>query len=501
MKIIYKGNVFNEEQIKAVALMKTGEDLKIEATAGSGKTTLLEAGAHALRAQGKKGIYIAFTKTVAKEASHKFPDNVECTTAHSLAYGKVGWKYKDRLKKGISGSLISKYVHIEDSPLLNKYAIGNMVLDTIRVYCFSANRMIQAGHVPFLEIDKNIMVGPKQLKDLQIKIAGYARQIWEKMSDQNEDIPITHDVYLKLWSLDNPYINKDFVMFDEVQDANAVMLDIVEKQKHLQRIYVGDRYQQIFRWRGAVNAMDIIETKNSCQVSQSFRFGEPIANKANEILNTYFDLKTPVAIRGNIKTKSAINTIPWPDAILCRTNASVISRAMEMLKFHSVFIAGGVEDTIKLVKGVEDLQAGRRTSVEELASFKNWQSVKEFSTTKSGGDLKSLVGLVESYGTKRLIQTLTQTCQSSDEADITITTVHKAKGLEWERVKLSDDFKYPTEDKPVADEEVNILYVAITRALKQLDISDCKAASPSTLPFFRNKEKEHKNTNEMQMRL
>ena len=55
-------------------------------------------------------------------------------------------------------------------------------------------------------------------------------------------------------------------------------------------------------------------------------------------------------------------------------------------------------------------------------------------------------------------------------------TVHKAKGLEWPIVKLSNDFKYPHDNtESISQEEVNILYVAITRTQEKLLTYDCQA--------------------------
>jgi superfamily I DNA/RNA helicase len=71
---------------------------------------------------------------------------------------------------------------------------------------------------------------------------------------------------------------------------------------------------------------------------------------------------------------------------------------------------------------------------------------------------------------------LESTTDNPDEADVVITTAHKAKGLEWPKVKLSNDFKTPTDNQNPTNEETNILYVAASRALNKLDLSECQAA-------------------------
>ena len=48
-------------------------------------------------------------------------------------------------------------------------------------------------------------------------------------------------------------------------------------------IYVGDKYQQIYEWRGAVNAMEQIATNHSTYLTTSFRFGQVIATTASTV--------------------------------------------------------------------------------------------------------------------------------------------------------------------------------------------------------------------------
>jgi superfamily I DNA/RNA helicase len=69
-----------------------------------------------------------------------------------------------------------------------------------------------------------------------------------------------------------------------------------------------------------------------------------------------------------------------------------------------------------------------------------------------------------------------ETCvESAADAQITVSTVHKAKGLEWPRVLVSSDFNQFVKlegGKPITDlEEAYIMYVALTRAREKLFIS------------------------------
>jgi superfamily I DNA/RNA helicase len=83
-------------------------------------------------------------------------------------------------------------------------------------------------------------------------------------------------------------------------------------------IYVGDKYQQIYEWRGAVNAMEEISTDSTTFLTMSFRFGETIAEGASNILSLLGEQRP---IIGNPKIRSRNGSVT-PETILARTNAS-----------------------------------------------------------------------------------------------------------------------------------------------------------------------------------
>ncbi|MDH8329884.1 UvrD-helicase domain-containing protein, partial [Klebsiella pneumoniae] len=64
----------------------------------------------------------------------------------------------------------------------------------------------------------------------------------------------------------------DTILFDEGQDANPVTLDIVMNNS-CQKIIVGDDHQMINRWRGAENALSVVEERGAdvLRLTKSFR--------------------------------------------------------------------------------------------------------------------------------------------------------------------------------------------------------------------------------------
>jgi superfamily I DNA/RNA helicase len=69
-----------------------------------------------------------------------------------------------------------------------------------------------------------------------------------------------------------------------------------------------------------------------------------------------------------------------------------------------------------------------------------------------------------------------------DQADVYLTTTHKAKGGEWDRVIVADDFPklfdkngnlipLGFDEGQIDPQEINLIYVAATRAKHQLQIN------------------------------
>ena len=109
--------------------------------------------------------------------------------------------------------------------------------------------------------------------------------------------------------------------------------------------------------------------------------------------------------------------------------------------------------------------------------------MEQYAETVDDKELKVKIKMVEKYGHKipNLVAAIhAKSVKNLSDADIVLTTAHKSKGLEFENVYLTDDFvdmfpKIDEETKLTIEperEEINLLYVAITRAEKSLSVSD-----------------------------
>ena len=153
------------EQKKIIEAAISGQDLVIQALAGTGKTTTLKLLAEAL--PRKKGTYIAFNKSIVEEAGSKFPENVRCRTAHSLAYAAVGFQFKERMNdsKRVTMYQLAAWLdapkfafkHDKVNAVLGADQIASLVIKSVTNFCKSVDPEISEKHIeiPFyLGLDK-----------------------------------------------------------------------------------------------------------------------------------------------------------------------------------------------------------------------------------------------------------------------------------------------------------------------------------------------------------
>lgn len=464
------------EQHDIIDEFATGADLVAAALAGAGKTeTLRMLG----RSQPRRnGLYVAYNRAIADDAKASFPPNVSASTAHSLAYRDVGKKYRERLEHArLPASELVRRLGITEPIILtdgttdgkeiHPQIIARLVMETVQYFARSADREVTARRVPEVE-----GVQGKDIPIVTQTILQYARKAWEDIIYVRGTLPFTHDDYLKIWQLSNPQLNADFVLLDEAQDADPVIAAVVAGQRDSQMVAVGDQNQAIYQWRGAIDAMENWRGKR-LYLSQSFRFGPAIAEEANKWLEI---LKAPVPVRGLPSVESVVvNGLPDPDAILCRTNSGAMGEVLwAQQQGKRVALVGGGEQVRRLAEAALDLQLGKPTSHPELFLFSNWHEVVDYANNDTGGsDIKIFVKLIDDLGAPEVIKAVRKLVEREDQADVIVSTAHKAKGREWSKVAIASDFR-PDIDKEtgmisVSDGEARLAYVAVTRAKNVLD--------------------------------
>lgn len=456
--------MLTDEQ-EAVA-SSNANNLVVNAYAGSGKTsTLVE---YARRRPEERLLYLAFNKAIKEEAANKFPRNVRCITTHGLAFPSHGRLYQGKLGN-------PRASHLARALEIDVISAGK-ALAVVTNYLSSVSREINDSHA--------FAVAPKGKAVMTGQLVDYARQAWEAMKDASSlAVPMPHDGYLKEYQLSNPTIKGVAkILFDEAQDANSVTLDIVQRQT-CGKVFVGDSWQAIYSFRGAVNALSHINADERLHLTASFRFGEGIAALATALLTDWGNATKPVLGKGKYPTVFQVNRAA-PHAVISRTNACLFQEAVRLLTVQVPFgFAGGVEGyRFDQILDAYYLFAKQRGKMRDqfLAAFDSFDEMKKYGEALDDKEVKALVNAVEAYlhDIPMLVDEIkARAIPNLTGQEVALATTHKAKGLEWMDVVLCDDFTELQEqpnDKgemiPPDSEEINILYVAMTRAMRGLAV-------------------------------
>ncbi len=457
-----------DEQIVCVETAGLMEDMRMEAYAGATKTSTLKLIAQSL--SPKKGLYLAFNKSVVLSAN--FPSNVTKKTVNSVAYAKFGRPFHQRLKIRITGRLVAETLGLSDFSgngrlIMSASDLGAYLLSTIDRFCRDMEPTLKMEHMPVPDLASMEISAESIRMFLWNSYQNQAHALWQKMSAPTGSFPSRHGVYMKLWALSMPVITGyEFILFDEAQDADPLMLAVMDYQK-IPVFYVGDRYQQIYQWRGAINAMDKIQTKHVARLSQSFRFGPELASMADMLLCA---MGADVPLRGNDAVATELVELDRPTAILCRTNANVSKWVMEAAKSGDTnFAATGTDEAIEFFTSVAALKRGK-PGKGKYKLFKSWDEICAYSKTADGADLGSYIRLEREYGSSFVAETLKKVSKNEvATARRVISTAHRVKGMEFDEVLMDDDFRSPL-DARYQPEDARLFYVAMTRAKYALDI-------------------------------
>jgi hypothetical protein len=495
------------EQVECVKLFATGEDLVIQAGAGAGKTSTLKLLANHALANGRRGQYLAYNAKIVKDVRADMPGNVACNTMHSIAFAACGHDFADRLPSKMSRQPAHEVAAIlgirsysvpgfgrQEGRTLAAGWLASKALSMVDRFCHTPATEVTAAHLEYIEgIDPVDPETGERSYTNNRRVAAYllpfAQAAWADMSDPDGRLRVTHDTYLKLWSLNHPTIDVDFILLDEAQDADPVQEAVVafNRARGVQVVCVGDEQQVLYEWRGAVNAMADFESMGAkvAFLSQSFRFGDAVATVANGLLGR---LDARLRVSGFGPVASTVGPVSDPDAILCRSNAGAVRALIGAIgDGRRVHLVGGTGEIVSFCKAALRLQDGQSTQHAELAMFGSWDEVTRYvEEEEQGADLKLNVKLVENFGAQAIIDALdTNANEAATTAPgwdgVVISTAHKSKGLQWNSVQIADDFKAPKQGD-LSPAELRLAYVACTRAKRELDLEAVSHFTPGWTP-------------------
>ncbi|MFN3873434.1 MAG: UvrD-helicase domain-containing protein [Ignavibacterium sp.] len=473
-------------------IINSSGDIKINAVAGSGKTTTIIEYSKT-RPKKSRILYLAFNRSVKNEAEQKFAslglDNVKVETAHSLAYKDIVFRFNYNVKvPGYKTYEIAEILKLRRRKEKHFELItANHINRFVNYFCNSNVNKVQ--QLNYLDIVSDPLAFEFVQKHYDY-IEKHTREFLAKMDKGN--IEITHDFYLKKFQLSKPDLGYDYILFDEGQDASPAMLDVFLNQ-NATKVIVGDSHQQIYSWRFAINSLEHVDFK-AFPLTLSFRFPQDIANLAVEILNWKKLISEQKIL--NIKGAGGKDSQKLK-ATLARTNLGLLGKAIDFVteksKPQTLYFEGNLNSYFYSDEGaslfdVLNLYNHNHDMIKDnlIKSMNDFSELEEYIEKTEDTQLSMLVEIVKKYENDlpRLIRLIRDsTVENKSDARMIFSTVHRSKGMEYGTVFLNNDFisqkkiKRLVEkqnetpiDIPKINEEVNILYVAVTRAINTLFI-------------------------------
>jgi superfamily I DNA/RNA helicase len=447
----------------------------VRARAGTGKTTTIVEGLNYIPS-GLKACLFAFNKSIAKELTERAPRGVDVSTIH--AYGlKVVSRGLGRLTiDGDRTMNIAKALFGDKIKSTHRRGIVKLVSvakNTLGSTLEDLDRLVDEFQIDYSDDE----IPRQEDRDRFVANAGEVLRMCEDTSDGCLDfddmIWLPHVHNLRGFAFDRVFV-------DEAQDLNAAQIELVLKAAKGRRsriCAIGDDRQAIYKFRGAdADAVNTIIRKIDAKVlplSVTYRCARSIVEHARRFVPDYQcgrDFDGTVAASDEVAMLK--NARPG-DFILSRVNAPLIRTCLQFLRegrpasvqgrdigaqLSTLVRKSNAVTALELAKWVRDW---RTREVERLAAL-------ERDTSAVDDKAETILVLTEGATTVSDVEAKINKLFADDDsrARITLSSTHKAKGLERDRVWMLADTYRPGRSQ----EEDNLYYVATTRARDELHL-------------------------------
>jgi superfamily I DNA/RNA helicase len=468
-----------EEQSAIVDVSKSSnKNLRLIAYAGAAKTTTLD-----LIAKASPGIptqYLVFNKRNADEAKERLPSHVQPMTFNSC--GHRAWSAAQGRKLTLNPRKTGDHlkVQIEKLPKARRWDYFDQMGDIIRMI----DRAKTLGYIP-----EGKYAGAKALinrDDFESTFEEPASSSILSIIDETltsiiagsyaGEIDFSDQIYMPtLFGGSFPKFPR--VLVDESQDLSPLNHAMLRKLVTKRVICVGDPYQSIYGFRGAVRSgMDRLAehfATDDMKLSTSFRCPRRVVERARfRVPDMQY---APWAIEGSIHQPDEWTADHIPDgaAIICRHNAPLLSLGFKLIREGRGVNILGFDIGPGLIKTLTKFGPETMTRTELYDAIDKWEH-DQLSKTRakaSTSDRADCFRIFAEQGTTlgEAIVYAKHIFQSA--GPIQLLSGHKSKGLEWPVVFFLDPWRCKPKDIQTPeeqDQERNVEYVITTRAKEQL---------------------------------
>lgn len=484
----------------------------IESRAGSGKSKTIELMVSFVP-EGKKTLVLCFNKHIAEVLKRRFKENginADVMTYHSL--GNLILKYKKQLnsKENLNDDKYRSYILSNLNILNPEYSELNTPNKT--VYKRNLEKLVNFARY-------NLAQSPKEIKKIAnkygVNIVSNECSATSKILKWGSEHLETYDYQDMIWL---PYelgiaanifsLQYDYIFVDEAQDSSLAQQNLINicTKRNTRVFSFGDSFQTINSWAGsdeeAFSNFNKRSNVTQFTLNTSYRCAKKIGELAKAIVP---DFNTPEwAEDGEVNYNVSLSEIRPGDMVLCRLTAPLVDLHLQLIsqkspsKIRGLEFGESLKETVKAynTESVMEIRGDIEKSLVkrwiELAE-KNEMSLKDTACENEimirYDELLTLNIISKGILTKtELLEKIDELLikqtdeDEEDKNNIHLTTIHKAKGLENDRVFILCPSLLPSrlahKDWEIKAEQ-NLIYVAYTRAKKSLNFLSEEELAPS----------------------
>jgi DNA helicase-2/ATP-dependent DNA helicase PcrA len=498
-----------QQQAIMDAVKRPGPNLIIEARAGTGKTTTL---IEVCKYLGRGAVFMAFNKNIATEIGPRLAaagisqKDIKSATFHSVGF--QAWvRHAPACRNNVRPEKLALLADKIGVP--RQYQTFAKKLVSLAKQHLIGVQLSGGGGTPIdddqawldlvehFDLLDDIPQGDWNVDEeefLEYGLAWSLKLLRQSIAESPTMIDYDDMIYMPLYS-NLRFWQYEWVLIDEAQDTNLARREIAKRllRPDGRLIAVGDRHQAIYGFTGAsANALDLIEDEFQCDLlplTVTYRCPQKVVRHAQQWVP---DIEprpdAPEGVVQDITMEQFKQIIPGPtDAILCRNTKPLVQLAFDYLRKHHACVIEGKDIGASLATLAKKWKSA--TTIAEL--FVWLEQYVESETEKLLGQhkeaqLATIVDKVETlyvlgnsvgldqpvHALVDLINKLFKDTDGLAKQVTTLSTVHKAKGREWDRVffigrRQLIPSMYAKQEWQL-EQEYNLAYVGVTRAKSEL---------------------------------
>ena len=457
------------------------------ARAGTGKTQTFVFGSREVP-EDRLVVACCFNKSIQRVMEEKFPPHWICKTQHSLGLNSVYKRF--HMKPKIEGDKLRKI--LREIPRSEDFPDAAKAVSICKAWGVVPRGALAdpKGLLPdepetYTGLFDKYSIDPGWHSD-PIGLIRQALLSSIEIAWRQEVIDFDDMLWLSV-IYSAQYEQADLVLIDEAQDVapiNRAQLRLMLKPGG-RLLAIGDDRQAIYGFRGADRqSLPKIIEEFGCKVlplTVSFRCPQLVVMHAAEIVPDIEPWEK--APQGDVLwlDELTLDDVPRGSAMLCRNNAPLIRAALKFIKRGIGAVVLGRDTASGLISLVNKQKANSLPElhrkvfedVEHRAEMLRQKGKdKQAATLLDKGEcIEHLIGFLGKTATVWELKEKINDMFSDKKGVITLSTIHKAKGMEWPTVYILDECLMPSKwakgDEELLQER-NLMYVARTRAQERL---------------------------------